>query len=98
MPVSIADDFCCSVRRIGQQGQLVAIEYRVRIITYPVTQVDIPAAGNPQGIIDGQVTMTKNKIIEMFLLEDFFAIDDQPFFFLTQEQFVDLTGNGPAAA
>jgi hypothetical protein len=41
--------------------------------------------------------MAENKIIVIFLLKHFFAVNDQPFLLLAQEPFVDLTGDGPAA-
>src|ERR1700728_365563 len=94
----MSDDFGGSSGSIGQQGQPVTVEYRVSIITNPVAQIDIPAPGISQRIVDRQMPVPKNKIIEIFLPQHFLAVNDQPFLFLPQEPLVDLPGNRPAAA
>ncbi len=44
------------------------------------------------------MAVTEDEIIEILRLQDFFAINDQPFLILPQELLVYLAGNGPAAA
>src|SRR5579872_7521053 len=94
----MTDNFSGGLRTVSKERKLLAVEDRIGIITNPVPQIDIPATGISQAVVDRQMTVPEDHEVEILALQDFLAIDDQPFPVLAEETLVDLPGDRPAAA